>query len=98
MKEFTEDEIIKYADKLLIALTDDEALTIQSEFAVIDKNIDQINLIDGLQGIEPMFMPYDLYVASFREDSPEESADIDDILSNTKDKLDREIRLPKVVE
>lgn len=95
---FTKDEIINYADKLLIGLSDEEANTILDEFSVIDKNIDQINEIPNLKDVEPAFMPFDLYVASFREDEVKESVDIDDILLNTKDKDGREIKVPKVVE
>lgn len=95
---FTKENIIKYADKLLIGLSDKEAETIFEEFSIIDKNIDQINLIPNIENEEPAFMPYDLYVATLREDIPEESTDVDLILSNTKDKLGREIRVPKVVE
>ena len=95
---FTKEEIIDYANKLLIGLSDEEANTILEEFSVIDKNIDQINEIEGLDKLEPAFMPYDLYLASLRDDTACESTLIDDILANTKDKEGREIRVPKVVE
>ena len=95
---FNEEEIIKYADKLLIGLSSEEAKTICDEFDIIDKNIDQINLIENLKDIEPAFMPFDLYASSLREDIAQKSVDVDDALSNTKDKLGREIRVPKVVE
>ena len=51
---FTKEEIIDYADKLLIGLYPDEAQTILDEFSVIDKNIDQINEIDNLSEVEPL--------------------------------------------
>lgn len=95
---FNEEEIIKYADKLLIGLSNDEAKMITEEFSVIDKNIDQINELEGLKDVEPAFMPYDLYVANLREDEPIDGVDVDVALSNTKDKLGREIRVPKVVD
>ena len=95
---FTKEEIIGYANKLLIGLSDEEANTILDEFSIIDKNIDQINEIPDLDKQEPAFMPYNLYVAHLREDNIEQSLDVDDILANTKDKMGREIRVPKVVE
>ena len=98
MHEFTKNEIIKYADKLLIGLTDTEASNILDEFSLIDKNIDQINEIPDLNTVEPAFMPFDLYLATMREDMEEESTDIDLILANAKDRVGREIRVPKVVE
>ena len=48
MKEFTEEEIISYADKLLIGLSSEESLSIKEEFKFIDKNIDKINEIPNL--------------------------------------------------
>ena len=95
---FTKEEIIAYADKLLIGLSDDEAEMILNEFSIIDKNIDQINEIPNLKDIEPAFMPYNMYFATLREDVCEESVDINEILANTKDKMGREIKVPKVVE
>ncbi len=95
---FSKEDIIKYADKLLIGLSDEEANTIYDEFSLIDKNIDQINNIPSLSEVEPQFMPYDLYVATLRDDEAEESVDVDLILSNVKDKEGREVRVPKVVE
>lgn len=95
---FNKEDIIKYADKLLIGLSNEEADTILGEFELIDKNIDQINEIEGLNEVEPAFMPYDLYVATLRDDKVEESVDVDVILSNAKDVVGRELRVPKVVE
>ena len=94
---FTKEEIIDYADKLLIGLYPDEAQTILDEFSVIDKNIDQLTEIDNLSDVEPLFMPYDLYIATLREDVPEDSVNIEDILANCKDVDGREIKVPKVV-
>ncbi len=96
MKEFTKEEIIKFAEKLLIGLTDEEAEVIFDEFAIINENIEQINKLN-LDGIEPAFMPYDLYTATLREDKAEPSSLIDELLSNAKDIEGREIRVPKVV-
>ena len=95
---FNKEDIIKYADKLLIGLSDKEADDILDEFSLIDKNIDQINEIPNLKDITPAFMPYDLYVANLREDIVEESTSIDEILANAKDVDGREIRVPRVVE
>ena len=95
---FTKEDIVKYADKLLIGLSDEEANTILDEFNLIDQNIEQINNISALKDIEPAFMPFDLYTASLREDAFTESVDVDTILSNTKDKIGREVKVPKVVE
>ena len=97
MAKFTREEVIDYADKLLIGLTDEEVEMVLSEFEVIDKNIDLINNIDNIKDVEPMTHCLDDFVYELREDVPEESIDIDDALSNCDQKLDREVKVPKVV-
>lgn len=97
MREFTKEEIINYADKLLIGLTEEEAKTTLEEFAVIDKKIDQINQIEGLEKVTPVFSPFDLYSAQLREDEAKESTLITDALANCEEVIDREIKVPKVV-
>lgn len=98
MKEFTEEEIISYADKLLIGLSSEESLSIKEEFKFIDKNIDKINEIPNLASIKPATSPFDLYEGTLREDVAEESVDIDDLLRNTGEVDGREVKVPKVVE
>lgn len=94
---FTEEKIENLANKLLIGLSKEETTMIYEEFDAIDKDIDQINEIDGLDAVEPLFMPYDLYMASLREDEALPSVDIEDILANAKEVDGREIKVPKVV-
>ena len=94
MKEFTEEEIISYADKLLIGLSSEESLSIKEEF----KNIDKINEIPNLASIKPATSPFNLYEGTLREDVAEESVDIDDLLRNTGEVDGREVKVPKVVE
>ena len=95
--KFSKEDIIKYADKLLMGLSDEEANTILSEFEVIDNNINQINEIDGLEKIEPSTSPFDLYYSTLREDEASLSIPCEELLSNCKDNVDREVRVPKVV-
>ena len=98
MKEFTEEEIISYADKLLIGLSSEESLSIKEEFKFIDKNIDKINEIPNLASIKPATSPFNLYEGTLREDVAEESVDIDALLRNTGEVDGREVKVPKVVE
>ena len=98
MAKFTRDMVIDYADKLLIGLTDEEVKMVLDEFEIIDKNIDLINQIPNIKDVEPMTHCLDNFVYELREDVVEESVDIDDLLSNCDSTLDREVRVPKVVE
>ena len=97
MSKFTKEMIDDYADKLLIGLTDEENKMVLDEFDDIDANIDLINAIKDIDKVEPMTHCLDDFVVSFREDVPEESIDIEELLQNCDDTEDREIVVPRVV-
>lgn len=98
MNKFTKEMVDNYADKLLIGLLDEENKMVLDEFEDIDKNIDLINEIEGINEVEPMTHPLDNFECALREDIVERSVNIDDLLSNCDSIKDREICLPKVVE
>lgn len=98
MAKFTEEMVIDYADKLLIGLTDEEVKMVLDEFEVIDKNISLVNEIPGIEKVEPMTHCLDDFIYELREDVVEESIPIDDILANCDSYLNREVKVPKVVE
>lgn len=98
MEKFTREMVEKYADKLLIGLTEEEVNMVLSEFDIIDKNIDLINKIPNIENVEPMTHCLDNFEYVLREDEVEESVEINDLLQNCDDYMDREVRVPKVVE
>ena len=98
MTKFTSEMVTDYADKLLIGLTEQETKMVLDEFEIIDKNIDLINQIPNIEQVEPMTHCLDNFIYELREDEVEESIDINDLLSNCDDKLDGEVKVPKVVE
>ena len=96
--EFTKELVDSLADKLLIGLTDEENKMVLDEFDVIDKDIDIINTIDGIESVKPMTHALDgVELTSLREDIPKETPDINVLLSNATNKIGREIQVPKVV-
>lgn len=97
MHEFTKEYVDFLADKLLIGLTDEENEMVRSEFEGIDESINLINEIPELDKQEPMYHCLDDFVYELRDDVAEESPDIEDLLKNSDDVLDREIVVPKVV-
>lgn len=96
--EFNEATIDKLSDLLLIGLTPEENKMILDEFAVIDKNIDKINKIKGIEKATPMTHALDNFECELREDVAEESPSIEDLLKNSDQINDREVEVPKVVE
>ena len=97
MAKFTKEMVDDYANKLLIGLTEEENKMVLDEFDIIDKNIDLINKIPNIEDVEPMSYCLDELFADFRDDVPEESIPIEDLLKNSDVTEDREIVVPKVV-
>lgn len=95
---FTKEKINDYADKLLIGLSDEECETLLEEFDVINEHMELIDKIPNLKEVEPLAFPYDIEIDTLREDIPEESLPIEDILKNSDDTIDRYIEIAKVVE
>ena len=95
--KFTKEMVDDYADKLLIGLTEEENKMVLDEFEIIDKQINIINEIPGIENVEPMTHTLDDFEYELREDVVEESVPIEDLLSNCKDVSGREVEVPKVV-
>lgn len=98
MARFTSEMVNNYAEKLLIGLTKEENQMVLDEFEIIDKNIDLINQIPNISEVEPMTHCLDNFEYVLREDEVEESVNIDELLQNCDETLDREVQVPKVVE
>ena len=98
MSNFTKEKIDKYANDLLIGLTDEERTMIQEEFDTIEKNMDLINKIPNIKDVEPLSYPFEMYVDDLRsDDEVGKQIDIDDLLSNCDVVEGREVEVPKVV-
>lgn len=96
--EFTKEVVNDLADKLLIGLTEEENKMVLDEFEIIDKNINIINEIEGIDNIDPMTHCLDHFEYELREDEVEESIPVEEALTNCDDYLGREVRVPKVVK
>ncbi len=97
MQKFTKEMVDDYADKLLIGLTEEENEMVLDEFEVIDATIDMINEIPDIEMVEPMTHALDDFEYVLREDEPEESVPIEDLLANCDDHTDREVQVPRMV-
>ena len=97
MGKFTKEMVDDYADKLLIGLTEEENKMVLEEFDIIDKQIDIINEIDGIENVVPMTHALDDFDYVLREDEVEDSVPIDELLSNCDDTDGSEVKVPRVV-
>ena len=94
---FTKEVVDDLANKLLIGLTEEENKMVLEEFEIIDKTINTINEIKDIEKVEPMTHTLDDFEFELRDDIPEESVPIEDLLSNCDVHSAREIEVPKVV-
>lgn len=98
MNKFTKEMVDDYADKLLIGLTEKENKMVLDEFEIIDKNIDLINEIPNIEKVEPMTHTLDNFEYVLREDEPEESIPLEELLQNCDDSTsDGEVQVPRMV-
>ena len=97
MEKFTREMVDDYAEKLLIGLTEEENKMVLDEFEIIDKNIDIINQIEGIENVEPMSWCLDDFEYELREDVVEDSVPIEELFQNCDDYVGNEVRVPKVV-
>ncbi len=97
MSKFTKEMVDDYADKLLIGLTPEENKMVLDEFDIIDANLDLVTKIPNIASVSPMTHCLDDFVCELREDVPEESVPIEDLLRNADETDGDEVQVPKVV-
>ena len=98
MSNFSKEKIDKFANDLLIGLTEEERDMIQQEFDDIEASMELITKIDGIKDVEPQSYPFDMEMADLRDDEVEgEEIPIDVLLRNAGSVEGREVEVPKVV-
>lgn len=94
----TKDKLKEYAEKLMFRLEEEQYDTLLKEFDIILEQMKLIEDIKEIDGIEPMTFPFELDNVRPREDDEVETIDTESALSNAKEKIGTEVKVPKVVE
>ena len=97
MKKVTKEILQESANRLMFSLSDEQLEKLVVEFEIITKQMELISHIPGVDDVEPMTFPFDVTSFSLREDVSDEPENRDEILKNSQDVSDGQIRLPKVV-
>ena len=97
MSKFTKEIVDMYADKLLIGLTDEENKMVLDEFDVIEKSMEIIANIPGIEKIDPQTYALDDFAYTLREDVVKESIPTDELLQNCDSVEKNFVSVPKVV-
>ena len=61
------------ANNLMFDMSDEQYDVLLSEFDVITQQMSLLGEIEGLENVEPMTFPYEIYTDFLREDEPLES-------------------------
>lgn len=92
------EDIISLADKLYINLTDEETNDFYEEFDYITESVNNICNIEGISDVPPMHMVTYKDKVELRNDEVVKTITKEEVLKNSKDVIEDNIRVPKVVE
>ncbi len=98
MKTITMDVLKDAANRLLFTLSEEEYKTLYGEFMILQKQMEKIGKIEGLENYEPMTFPFDCSTYYLRDDEPSEPLTQEEALKNAGNVRDGQIKLPKVVQ
>ena len=93
----TKENLKNYAARLMFDMDDEGYDRTLKEFEVIEKHMDLIGEIDGIEDVESMTFPYVIYHAKLREDIEKESLTNEGVLKNAKEVKANQVKVPKVV-
>jgi len=91
------EELKDLANRLKFDMSEEEYQTLQKEFEIILKQMDLIGQIENVDTVEPMTFPYPVSASWIREDVEQEGLEIEELMSNIKDRMGNFIKVPKVV-
>ncbi len=90
------EEINKLAKSLMLRLSEDEIKLAEAEFEIFFNQVDELNKINT-KDILPLNFPFESLITDLRADVLTEVLSVDEVLSNTEDKRDNMVKIPKVV-
>ncbi len=90
------EEINKLAKWLMLRLSEDEIKLAEAEFEIFFNQVDELNKINT-KDILPLNFPFESLITDLRADVLTEVLSVDEVLSNTEDKRDNMVKIPKVV-
>lgn len=93
----TKEKLKDYAAKLMFDMDDAGYDRTLEEFETVEKHMDLIGEIEGIDDVEPMTFPYVIYHASLREDEAKECLTNEEVLANSKEVKANQVKVPKVV-
>lgn len=90
------EELKQLANNLYFDMDDKEYETLEKEFNVILKEMDKIDKFEGIENVEPLIHPFKIE-RHLRNDKVKNIITTSEFLSNVKEKIGDEVKVPKVV-
>ncbi len=97
MKSLNKEILKDAANRLLFDMNEDEYDTLLNEFDAIQRQLNLIGNIEGVDEAVPMTFPFDVTITYLRDDVPETPLTQEEVLRNAHDVKEGQIKLPKVV-
>lgn len=90
------EEIDKLAKSLMLSLNEEEVKLVENEFEVFFKQVEELSKINT-EDILALNFPFESPIVELREDDLGEVLLVEEVLSNTDNKRDNMVSIPKVV-
>ncbi len=97
MKTISKEVLKDAANRLMFDLSDEQYDTLFEEFMILQKQMEKIGDIEGLDEYPPMTFPFDCETSYLREDEAATPLKPEEVLKNAGSVKDGQIKLPKVV-
>lgn len=98
MKEYNIEILKDAAHRLLFDMSNEEYITLMSEFDIITKQMQIIGEHSEIDNFKPMIFPFECTTSFLREDIPGSPLSREEALRNANHKAGGQIKLPKVVQ
>lgn len=95
--KITIDKLRKLAKSLQFSFKEEEYLDVLNEFNEMLACTKMLDEVESYQDYEPMTFPLIYDTNGLRDDIEEDPLLVTEVLSNAKDTLDNQVKLPKVV-
>lgn len=90
------DKLKKYASDLNFSMNEEEYITLSQEFDIFLKQMELIGNIPNIEKIKPLTHPFAIN-SDLREDKVTENLSKELAFSNTKNKENNTVKLPRIV-
>ena len=98
MKPINKQILKDAAKKMMFDMEEEQYDTLLKEFDLVLEQISILESIPNIDDVEPMVFPYEITTTYLREDVIEEPLTREEALRNTKEVINGQIALPRVIK